>query len=795
MMPAPTLSPELAAPRRTLAPMPAALLAAMLSLAAPAPARVHASPADDLPVVDVVADDTLIDRSCRLRIEPGRVIADAAGDGVVKVVAPGVVVEFERGSVLLGASPGVDPDRLGGIGIVVRDVRGVTIRNAAVRGFKVGLLASRADNLVVERADIADIFRQRLRSTPAAEDASDWLWPHDNDAGEWKDRYGAAVCIEASRHVTVRETLVRRSQNGIILDRVDDSLVYDNDGSFLSGWGLAMWRSSRNTISRNAFDFCIRGHSEGVYNRGQDSAGILAFEQCRENRFIENSATHGGDGFFGFAGREALGQKPPLDPATDPVGRGCDDNLLLGNDFSFASAHGIEMTFSRRNRFVGNRVVGNGICGIWGGYSVDSLILRNNFERNGQLAYGLERGAINIEHGSRTRIERNSFTDNRCAIHLWWDDDKDLLASPGVTALGGGRVDDTLIVGNVFSLSADPATMGIMPPASGEARLIGVHLRDAIGGHRVKGTIITNDNVVKGFGDKQREFLVATEGITVDDQASLPPLPEIDAAAVGRRSPVGARARLAGRHNIVMGPWGPWDHVSPLIVALRTAGPRHAYVVYGATVEEVEVACDARWSIASGDGLPHRAVVTVWSDQEQAAVPYAIKIAAGGEKLDASGTLFNATWECAAFSWSTDPRADIDKWHAERQLIPQAAVTVGAVDFPFGNGGPRDLPIFKDQGRKPPGPDRFGVVCVSTMQLPAGRWRFTTRSDDGVRVTATWATAAGVQTRSLIDNWTWHGPTTDTGLLELDGAHDVTVRVEYFELDGYATLKLDVVPE
>ena len=768
------------------------LVAFLAAFVAIVPTPSPASPPTELPVVEVVADDTVIDRSCRLRIAPGRVIADVAGDGVVKIVAPDVVVEFEEGSMLAGAAEGLDPDRLAGAGIVIRDVANVTLRNATVRGFKVGILADRVDRLVVERADIADIFRQRLRSTPAAEDASDWLWPHDNDEHEWRRRCGAAICIERSRGVTLRDTLVRRSQNGIILDRVEDSSVYDNDCSFLSGWGLAMWRSSRNTISRNAFDFCIRGHSEGVYNRGQDSAGILAFEQCRENRFIENSATHGGDGFFGFAGREALGQKSPKDDNAEVVGRGCDDNLLLGNDFSFASAHGIEMTFSRRNRFVGNVVVGNGICGIWAGYSVDSLIANNRFERNGQLAYGLERGAINIEHGSRSRIERNSFTDDRCAIHLWWDDDKDLLATPGVKALGGGRVDDTLVVANTFSLSADP---GITSPASGEARLIGVHLRDVPGGEHVKGTIITNDNVVEGFGGPQREFLVATEGITVDDQASPPALPAIDAAAVGRRSPVGARARLAGRHNIVMGPWGPWDHVSPMIVARRVTGPRHVYVVYGATVEEVEVTCDARWSVASGDGLPHRAVVTVWSDREQAAAAYAVAIASGGERLEARGVLLNASWECAAFSWSTDPRTDVDRWHAERQLIPQAAVTVGAVDFPFGNGGPRDLPVFKDQGRKAPGPDTFGVVCVSTMELPAGRWKFTTLSDDGVRVTATWATAAGVQTRSLIDHWTHHGPTTDTGVLELDQAHDVTIRVEYFELEGYATLKLDISPD
>ena len=78
--------------------------------------------------------------------------------------------------------------------------------------------------------------------------------------------------------MTVRECRVWHGQNALLLVRVTDAKVYDNDFSFNSGWGLALWRSSRNVISRNAIDFCVRGYSHGVYNRGQDSAGILMFE-------------------------------------------------------------------------------------------------------------------------------------------------------------------------------------------------------------------------------------------------------------------------------------------------------------------------------------------------------------------------------------------------------------------------------------------------------------------------------------------------------------------------------------
>ncbi len=97
--------------------------------------------------------------------------------------------------------------------------------------------------------------------------------------------------------MTVRRVKVWRGQNGVVLDHVLKCQVYDCDCSFLSGWGVALWRSNGNVVARNALDFCVRGYSHGVYNRGQDSAGILCFEQSCDNIIAYNSATHCGDGF------------------------------------------------------------------------------------------------------------------------------------------------------------------------------------------------------------------------------------------------------------------------------------------------------------------------------------------------------------------------------------------------------------------------------------------------------------------------------------------------------------------
>ncbi|MCP5021388.1 MAG: hypothetical protein GY930_06390 [bacterium] len=109
-----------------------------------------------------------------------------------------------------------------------------------------------------------------------------------------------------------------------------------------------MWRSSDNMVGRNALDSCIRG-----YSHGHDSAGILMFEQCCNNTFGENSVTHGGEGFFAFAGEEALGEHE----ADWYKGRGHVGNSIQHNDSSYAAVHGFELTFSIEYHITLNRLV------------------------------------------------------------------------------------------------------------------------------------------------------------------------------------------------------------------------------------------------------------------------------------------------------------------------------------------------------------------------------------------------------------------------------------------------------
>lgn len=766
-----------------------------------------ASPSDPARVV-VTADNTEITHSCIIEIPPGTTIPDTDGNGVIHIKTPGIRVEFAKGSELWGGSRPTGEvvgawDTFSGTGIRIDNVADVSLVNASVHGYKVGVWATNCNALSIGDADLSDNFRQRLRSTPDAEDAADWLYPHHNDKDEWPLKYGAAIFVKSSANVTVRGVRVRRGQNGIVLSRVTHSRIFDNDCSFLSGWGLALFRSSHNTVSRNAFDFCVRGHSEGVYNRGQDSAGILAFEQCSNNSFIENSCTHGGDAFFGFAGLEALnGENAPA--GFDHTRKGCNDNLFLANDLSYAPAHGWEMTFSFGNRLINNRLVENAICGVWGGYSQDTLVAGNTFTANGGMAYGLERGAINIEHGSRNHVLANRFLNNKVAIQLWYAPHADFESKPWGKANYRG-VSDNLAVGNIIDINQEhPFKL-----REGE-RLIGLQFRDEAlrpvleAWHSAHAQAIAagNDAPPKPIGRFQSVYVgnntykatisAAVERI-VDEGIALEPgaAPAWEAPRVeplGSSQPVGARPGLRGRSNIIMHEWGPWDHQSPVVRVRSKVGPTHTYEVFGA--KDVSVSLD---QVTPGvravvdrteDG---RHLVTVFA--EPGVNAYSGSIVMGPDlRFPITGSVIASRWDATFFSWKpdSDPREHPAQWHALASTSEAVNVSLASLKLNYGMGGPKDQPWAARDRNRMPGPDRFGMIASCKLALPKGRWRISTLSDDGVRVL--------VGGKSVIENWTWHAPTRNEGVFDQPETSEVEIRVEHFEIDGFAVLELDLSP-
>lgn len=704
----------------------------------------------NLPVVQVTADDTVITQSCRIVIPPDTVIADTNNDGVIQVRAADVHLLFDENAVLRGSAAGADPDTYEGVGIRIDGRENVTISGARISGFRAGLWASRCDGLVLEDIDASDQRRARLRSTDVLETGRDWLRPHDNDENEWLSHYGSALYVEDARDVIVRRCRVWHSQNALCLDRVHASRVYDNDFSFCSGWGIAMWRCERNTISRNAIDFCIRGYSHGVYNRGQDSAGILMFEQNNENVIAENSATHGGDGVFGFAGREALGQGPAPGDDFDYRQRGNNRNLLIANDFSYAAAHGIEMTFSFGNRFIANRLVGNAICGVWGGYSQDTLIARNDIAENGLAGYGLERGGVNIDSGRQNAIVGNTFRDNACAVHLWWRAEYDR-ESPWMKA-NVAPWEGNLIAANTFS---------------GDDLVL--HLRGP-------GTVTLARNTRHDIGGPD-EIEGGAEVVRPEAFDDLPPAMP-DYSVIGETRPVGERPALRGRENIVMTEWGPWDHASPLVREVVDAEGRHVYELRKMPEQPT---IELKGAGVTGEMLPEtqagiaRYAVTA---ANPGLYPYTLRVSAGDFSVTRQDTLVSTKWAIEIFRTERRDPPSVEEW---RTLTAGdgRALTRRSLDLFRGRLSQADLPITDDP--------RAATAVVATTEIPVKPGKFI------IHAAATDAVHVYVDGELVIDEWRprWH-PRLHTAEVEVDEARTVKLRVEHFRISGPPQLMVDV---
>lgn len=357
-----------------------------------------------------------------VRIEAGQYLRPARGkEGVLRVVGAKDFVLDLTGVELRGQAADAPLERAEGYGIVLKNCENLTLLGGVIGGYRGCIVADNCSNLVIDGTRFDGWYGQRLLSNVAAEDMSDWLYPHENDHDQWLENYGGALRLLLCKAPTLRNLQGRRGQNGILLVRCDESRVYDCDFSFLSGWGLALYRTNRSVVDHNRFDYCVRGYSHENYWRGQDSAGILIFERSSKNLFAYNSATHSGDGVFLYAGQDLVEGRAKVRGEKD-VG-GSDRNVFFRNDFSCAVANSVEATFSFGNWVIENELNASHQHGVWGGYSKQLLVWNNSIRDT-------QGGAVAIEHGQECAILENRIEGNEIGVELWWDEDENLVKGP-----------------------------------------------------------------------------------------------------------------------------------------------------------------------------------------------------------------------------------------------------------------------------------------------------------------------------------------------------------------------------
>lgn len=669
---------------------------------------------------------------------------------VIIIEGNNLTVDFNN-AILKGSNSKKNPDEFFGIAILIRNSRNITIKNLKARGYKVALLGRNTENLAVDNCDFSYNYRQHLNSTQEKEDISDWLSHHHNEKDEWL-RYGAAIYLSKCDQASITNCKVIGGQNGLMMTNCNDDTIYNNDFSFNSGLGIGMYRSSRNKIMYNRIIFNVRGYSDGVYSRGQDSGGILVYEQSNNNFFYKNNVTHSGDGFFLWAGQSTM---------DNGIG-GCNDNVIMGNDFSYAPTNGVEVTFSR-NTILDNRIFG---CdyGIWGGYSYETNISDNQFRNN--------KTAIAIEHGQQNKITYNLFYQDKEAIRLWGN--KEEPSDWGYPKYRDTRSKDYVIVSN--SINKVPVAFNIMQ--TDDLNVFNNTFNECDQPFKI-------DSTVRGLDTIFNEDL--SEKLSADTTVAIP-------YVKNPNNPFKGANTLNGRGNILITEWGPYDFRSPIIwntnptdtsgiMKFDLLGPKGKWKIKSFRgVEDISsLSGEFPASITAQKIKADRTDILIELEYKGSAIttPFGETIAAGKTYRFSFKKFFQPMdWQVSWFEFDSvsNPIKNDKLFPIDSKVEPFLTEKTNKLDYAWWSG------IKGKDGQQH---IQFITVAEAASDLPKGEYDLGVTWDDAVRVY--------VDGKLIVDEWkpslyNFDEAPHKTIRLRLGGIHHF--RVEHVNLGGFATLSL-----
>lgn len=314
-----------------------------------------------------------------VRVCPGRYrIADRNEQGVIIAAASGTRIDLT--GVVLESGDSV-PSRFVGVGIVSRGVDGVTITGGAIHGYRYGVRLEGGRLHRVAGADLSGSRNQGVRSTPARPEAVDQLNLTRPDTFE---RYGGGILLRRTTGTSITGVTARGAQNGIALLEVRDSYIADNDVAGNNGWGIHLWRSSRNVIARNRADHTRRCESQ-VPAADCGAAAVLLRDASDSNTIVDNDLTASSLGLL-LAG-ERRGTRPSV------------GNLVYRNDASSALRTAFVSTYGWSNTFLDNRA-DSAVIGFRLDHSGGTTL-------RGNTIIGARTAGIVSDHGSDNAILAN----------------------------------------------------------------------------------------------------------------------------------------------------------------------------------------------------------------------------------------------------------------------------------------------------------------------------------------------------------------------------------------------------
>jgi nitrous oxidase accessory protein NosD len=694
----------------------------------------------------------VIDRSRTIR--PGRYTLPSADLNAPAIIIRGenITVDFS-GAELAGDVDDRAPDSFSGLGLLIDGGQKVTVKNAVIRGFKVAILARKSPDLRLSHNDLSHNWKQRLYSGVEKESLVDWMSYHQNENDEWL-RYGAGIYLAECDRAQIDHNTVLQGQNGLMVRHSTGLAIWNNTFQFLSSIGIGLYRVTGSTIMHNRIDWCVRGYSHGFYNRGQDSAGLLMYEQSSGNRVAYNSVTHSGDGLFLWAGQSTM----------DTGQGGSNDNLFYENDFSHAPTNGIEATFSR-NTFLNNRV---DECwhGVWGGYSWESKWIGNRFANNTE--------AIAIEHGQNNEILKNRFDGDATAIRLWQNAAQDPnwgYPKSRDTRSRAYVISDNVFTGNKVALDIRSTEAVVLRSNSFDMVATTMTLSGSAS------DLLFQPPDARVHSLELGKFVVATPAAP----APPPPSPFSDGIDPMIKDP-----DRRGRQFIIVDEWGPYDWKSPklrpagrsdeLPLKLRVLGPEGAWSlasVRGAVVSAKSGRVPGEIVVTPASAAPVDFDLSLEYRGAAVVSPRGIRTAAGApNRFSYSRFFVPIDWRIRFFEHAetTDPVKRPDAFAKLIAGTPIKTSTSSRLDYISGGTIEEGVPR-----------DRFALVAEGSAILPPGEYTLQVISDDGVRV---W-----VDDALLIDSWDPHESKVDR--VPITGGQR-RFKVEYYEAGGFAELRFEI---
>jgi parallel beta-helix repeat protein len=436
---------------------------------------------------------------------------------------------------------------------------------------------------------------------------------------------------------------------------------------------------------------------------------------------------------------------------------GCNDNYVYKNDFSYAPTNGVEITFSK-NKIIEN-IIKDCDHGIWGGYSWQTSIFGNKFEKN--------RIGIAIEHGQHNNISGNSFENNKqAAIKLWARK-----TQPADWGYANKR-DTRSMQYNFWENNFTNETVAFDLNLSTGITLY----KNAY--ENVK-TVIKKDSSVKELYIDPYEIADSTTAI-----------PEI--IGTWKKTQIPATAFKKGRDQVKITEWGPYDFRYPIIFLKKIDSNNIYYFdVLGPK---------GNWKIKNSKDLTNismhegqfPAALTIQKNgtDVQLNLEYVGegftdqfgKTQAGNKPYEFAFRDFQPeiNWNVNWYKWDAahDPNKNYELFKTVYNNNPVRSEQAKQIDYTWWGAIGKDLPA-----------DSFAIVATGTVVVEEGSYIISVTADDLVKVF--------VDDKLVIDFWDvskykYDEDTHHEAAVTLNGRHNI--RIEQVENAGYATLIFKIKP-